>query len=103
MMAHPLCVAFVWHMHQPFYRDLATGGCAMPWVRLHATKDYLDMVVRLSRFPAIHQTFNLVPSLLDQLEEYLPPANRSDAFLELSRKPAAELSDDDQQFILQWF
>ncbi len=75
----------------------------MPWVRLHATKDYLDMVKRLETFPTIHQTFNMVPSLLDQLEEYLPPANRSDVFLDLSRKPAAELSDQEQRFILQWF
>ncbi len=75
----------------------------MPWVRLHAVKDYLDMVERLSRFPAIHQTFNLVPSLLDQLEEYLPPANGSDTFLELSRKPAARLDEDEQRFLLRWF
>ncbi|MBI2104677.1 MAG: glycoside hydrolase [Candidatus Omnitrophica bacterium] len=102
-MAQPLYVAFVWHMHQPYYRDLATGGCALPWVRLHAVKDYLDMVERLSRFPAIHQTFNLVPSLLDQLEEYLPPASRSDAFLDLSRKPAASLSGEEQRFLLRWF
>ena len=90
-MSHPLYIAFIWHMHQPYYRDLATGACAMPWVRLHATKDYLDMLKRLERFPNIHQTFNIVPSLLDQLEEYLPPANRSDEFLDLSRKPAGEL------------
>lgn len=102
-MSHPLYIAFMWHMHQPYYRDLATGACSMPWVRLHATKDYLDMVKRLEAFPAIHQTFNLVPSLLDQLEEYLPPANRSDEFLELSRKPAAQLSEQDQRFLLRWF
>ena len=24
-MPYPLYVAFVWHMHQPFYKDLATG------------------------------------------------------------------------------
>ncbi|MDP3703835.1 MAG: glycoside hydrolase family 57 protein, partial [Candidatus Omnitrophota bacterium] len=90
-------------MHQPYYRDLATGECTMPWVRLHATKDYLDMLKRLEPFPAIHQTFNIVPSLLDQLEEYLPPANRSDEFLDLSRKPAAELTAQDQRFLLRWF
>lgn len=75
----------------------------MPWVRLHATKDYLDMVTRLEPYPSIHQTINVVPSLLDQLEEYLPPANRSDQFLELSEKPAAELSAQEQRFLLQWF
>ena len=102
-MAHPLSVAFVWHMHQPYYRDLATGACAMPWVRLHATKDYLDMVQRLEAFPTIHQTFNIVPSLIDQIEEYLPPAGKSDAFLELSRRAPDTLSPEDQHFILRWF
>ncbi len=90
-------------MHQPSYRDPVTGDSAMPWVRLHATKDYLDMVLRLAEFPSIHQTFNFVPSLLDQLEEYLPPANKSDRFLDLSRKPAAELTEEEQRFILEWF
>ncbi len=102
-MSHPLYLAFIWHMHQPYYRDLATSACSMPWVRLHATKDYLDMVTRLSAFPAIHQTFNVVPSLLDQLEEYLPPAHRSDDFLEASRKGVEALSDQERRFILQWF
>ena len=102
-MTQPLYIAFVWHMHQPYYRDLATGQSAMPWVRLHAAKDYVDMVKRLEEFPTIHQTFNIVPSLVDQLEEYLPPRNQSDAFLEVSRKPAAALSEQDQRFVLQWF
>jgi len=102
-MSSPLSIAFIWHMHQPYYRDLASGSCSMPWVRLHATKDYLDMVTRLDAFPAIHQTFNLVPSLLDQLEEYLPPASRSDVFLDLSRKPAAALDESERRFLLEWF
>ncbi len=102
-MTNQLSIAFVWHMHQPYYRDLVTGECSMPWVRLHAAKDYVDMVKVLEPFPAIHQTFNVVPSLLDQLEDYLPPAKRSDRFLDLSSKPAAALSAEDRQFILKWF
>ncbi len=102
-MSQPLYLAFIWHMHQPYYRDLVTGACSMPWVRLHATKDYLDMVKILEPFPNIHQTFNLVPSLLDQLESYLPPSNQSDAYLEVSRRRADELSEAEQRFILQWF
>jgi len=90
-------------MHQPYYRDLATGECSMPWVRLHGTKDYLDMVKRLEAYPSIHQTVNVVPSLLDQLEEYLPPHNQSDHFLDLSRKPALELTEHEQRFVLSWF
>lgn len=102
-MKHPLYLAVMWHMHQPYYRDLVSGQCTMPWVRLHAAKDYLDMVKRLEAFPNIHQTFNLVPSLIDQLEEYLPPTSASDQFLDLSRKPAAELTEPEKRFLLKQF
>ncbi len=102
-MPHPLHIAFVWHMHQPYYRDMYTGACSMPWVRLHGTKDYLDMVKILEEFPTLHQTFNLVPSLIEQLEEYLPPHHQSDAFLDLSAKPASELTDTEKRFVLEWF
>ncbi len=57
-------------MHQPYYRSAKTGAFQMPWARLHAIKDYLDMVEILAGYPAIHQTFNLVPSLVEQLEDY---------------------------------
>lgn len=102
-MARPLHIAFIWHMHQPYYRDPVTRRCSMPWVRLHGTKDYLDMIQRLAPYPGIHQTFNLVPALIDQLEEYLPPQGLSDDFLDLSRKPAEALTDLERRFIFQWF
>jgi len=57
-------------MHQPYYRSARTGAFQMPWARLHAIKDYLDMVQILAGHPTIHQTFNLVPSLVEQLEDY---------------------------------
>ncbi len=66
-MPHPLYVALVWHMHQPFYRDLRTGDIPLPWVRLHAAKDYLRMGEALAKHPQVHATINLVPSLTDQM------------------------------------
>ncbi len=102
-MDQPLFVAFLWHMHQPYYRDGITGACPMPWVRLHASKDYLPMVKRLEAFPSIHQTFNLVPCLVDQLEEYFPPLSRSDDFLDLSRIPAAQLTEDQAHCLIHNF
>jgi alpha-amylase/alpha-mannosidase (GH57 family) len=60
----------LWHMHQPFYKDLAEDLYTMPWVRLHALKDYDGMVAILKEFPGVHVTFNLVPSLLAQLDDY---------------------------------
>lgn len=89
-------------MHQPFYRDSLTGKYRLPWVRLHGTKDYLDMVEMLKDFPAIRQNFNLVPSLLEQLTDY-SENGADDVFLEVSRKRAAELTADEKVFILDNF
>ncbi len=74
----------------------------MPWVRLHGVKDYLDMALILEKYPLIKQTFNIVPSLMGQVEDYL---NRTvkDKFLILSYKPAAELTHDDKAFIRENF
>ncbi len=63
-------VCLLWHMHQPYYKDLLSGEYRMPWTRMHALKDYYGMVEMLRDFPAVHVTFNLVPSLLAQIEDY---------------------------------
>src|SRR5262252_8780448 len=60
----------LWHMHQPQYRDPETGRYVLPWTRLHALKDYYGMVETLREFPKFHATFNVVPALGIQLEEY---------------------------------
>ena len=95
-------VAILWHMHQPYYEDLATREHILPWVRLHALKDYYGMVALLREFPDVRLTFNLVPSLLVQLEAFADNRAR-DRFLELSLKPAAQLDDRDAAFILDNF
>jgi alpha-amylase/alpha-mannosidase (GH57 family) len=60
----------LWHMHQPQYRDPESGRYVLPWTRLHALKDYWGMVKVLQEVPEFHATFNVVPSLGLQLEEY---------------------------------
>ncbi|HEV3140455.1 MAG TPA: hypothetical protein VGY57_08075, partial [Vicinamibacterales bacterium] len=80
-------VAILWHMHQPFYEDLVTHEHILPWVRLHALKDYYGMVALMREFPEVKATFNLVPSLLVQLEAFAEDRAR-DRSLELSLKPA---------------
>lgn len=102
MTDRPLSLAFIWHMHQPFYKDPLTDFYRLPWVRLHGTKDYLDMVEILKEFPQIRQNFNLVPSLLEQLVDYTDN-NARDIFLEISRKKASDLSDDEKIFMLENF
>ena len=44
-------LCFLWHMHQPFYKDLITGEYKLPWTRMHALKDYYGMVKILEEFP----------------------------------------------------
>src|SRR5262245_29632545 len=95
-------LAILWHMHQPFYQDLLTGEHLLPWVRLHALKDYYGMVALTREFPSVRMTFNLVPSLLVQLEAFAE--NRAkDRDLELTLKPAAALDDSDIDVILETF
>lgn len=71
-MPHPrkLYVNLYWHMHQPDYRDYLTGEYVLPWTYLHAIKDYTDMAYHLEQNPKAKATFNFVPVLLDQLEDY---------------------------------
>ena len=65
-----LQLCLYWHMHQPDYRDYVSGEFVLPWTYLHAIKDYTDMAYHLEQHPGAKVTFNLVPVLLDQLEEY---------------------------------
>jgi len=62
-------LVLIWHHHQPDYRNPKGAEALLPWVRLHATKDYLDMARRLERHPAVRSAFNFVPSLLDQIDD----------------------------------
>ena len=96
-----LRVILLWHQHQPFYKDLVTGEYRLPWTRLHALKDYYGMVKLLDEFPNIHQNFNLVPSLMVQIEDYAA-GTAHDPFLSVAAKPAKDLSLDERRFALQY-
>src|ERR1700739_415776 len=95
-------LCFLWHMHQPFYKDLISGEYRLPWTRMHALKDYFGMVKILEEFPSIHQTFNLVPSLIAQLEEYAG-RQADDPFLTVALKPAEDLTPGERAFLLRNF
>ncbi len=70
-MDRRLDLVFLWHMHQPDYRDHTSGEFVLPWVYLHAIKDYTDMAAHFERHPNIHGVVNFVPVLLDQIEDYV--------------------------------
>jgi alpha-amylase/alpha-mannosidase (GH57 family) len=96
-----LRVVLLWHQHQPFYKDLVTGEYRLPWVRLHALKDYYGMVKLLDEFPRVHQNFNLVPSLITQLQDYVA-GTAQDPFLQVATRPARDLSLDERRFAVQY-
>jgi alpha-amylase/alpha-mannosidase (GH57 family) len=92
-------LALLWHMHQPFYQDLATGEHILPWVRMHALKDYRGMVDVLEPFGGVRATFNLVPSLIVQLQAFSQGRAR-DRHLEVGLAPAESLGPDDRAFLV---
>ena len=93
-------LCFLWHMHQPFYKDLWTGEYKLPWTRLHALKDYAGMVRLLEEFPKVRQTFNLVPSMVAQIEEYAA-GTASDPFLDVAVMNAADATPSQRNVMLR--
>ncbi len=95
-------VHFLWHMHQPYYSTPDQPRSSMPWVRLHATKAYYDMARMLEKFPEVRCTMNFSGCLLLQIHEYVHLEKR-DTWWDLTRKPAADLSQDDKQVLIANF
>ena len=95
----PVDLVFLWHHHQPDYRSPGDGRSVLPWVRLHATKDYLDMARRLERHPRLRATFNFVPSLLDQIED--ARAGRRDRLFDLLERPVANLLPEERVEVMR--
>lgn len=95
----PLRVALLWHHHQPYYR--VDDRFALPWVRLHAAKDYNDLALVHLSHPHIAMTYNIVPSLLRQLREY--DEGVEDEVQSLSGIPAQSLTTDHKKRIAEIF
>ncbi|MDD2714303.1 MAG: glucodextranase DOMON-like domain-containing protein [Candidatus Wallbacteria bacterium] len=94
-----LYLAILWHQHQPYYYNPATDMFSMPWVRLHSIKDYFDMAKVLEKFPGVEINFNLVPSLLQQIEMY--GNGKMDYLMTLHRKKVGNLSDDERFYLIE--
>ncbi|MHB8095030.1 MAG: hypothetical protein ACYDH0_08820 [Candidatus Aminicenantales bacterium] len=90
-------LSIVWHLHQPIYRDPVNGEYVLPWVNLHATRNYHPMA-RLALESGYPCTFNIVPCLLEQLEEYAAGAAR-DPFQEALEKDPSALSIRDVRLL----
>ena len=87
-------------MHQPVYE--LEGTYLMPWVRLHAVKDYLDMALYLEKFPKLKLNFDVVPALLDSIIDYAENGYQ-DIHSELTIADTDKLTQDEKAFILNNF
>ena len=96
-----LYVMLMWHQHQPFYTKNDDGYYTRPWVRVHATKDYLDMVELVADYPEMKATFNLTPVLLRQLEDFSNGAK--DLYWYYTEINADILTQEDKDFIVSRF
>ena len=101
-MAEPLYVSLLWHMHQPFYKDPVQGEYILPWTYLHAIKDYYDMPAIVQATPGAKVTFNLVPSLLDQIQDYAW-GTAVDPFLARARMSPGDMNEEERIFVLENF
>ena len=95
-----LSIAFYWHMHQPVYQY--DSVYLMPWARLHAVKDYLDMLLILEKYPKIKLNFNVVPALMDEIIDYCENSSQ-DIHSNLTMAPIENLTKSDKEYILNNF
>ena len=109
-MSKPLSVVFYWHMHQPFYCEADTGNYHLPWVYLHAMKDYTDMAEILSQLPRAKAVINYVPSLTAQIEDYAAhlreflngeTTDLNDPLLAALAHKSGEFNSDERSYLLE--
>src|SRR5882672_3730632 len=94
-------LCFLWHMHQPFYKDLISGEYRLPWTRMHGLKDYFGMVAMLEEIPEARVTINLVPSLVKQIQDYASGLAQ-DPVMQVAFKPADQLTREEKLAALNW-
>nr|WP_321267032.1 glycoside hydrolase family 57 protein [uncultured Sulfurimonas sp.] len=93
-------LSFIWHMHQPDYRN-SSDKMQMPWVFLHAIKDYYDMAWMLERHKELKATFNITPPLINQLKLYYEKPHENDVFLSLWMQDIPNISQTDRIWMIK--
>jgi len=101
LASSPLRVFFLWHFHQPWYAPFDGGPAPLPWVRLHALKDYAALPALFAANPRVPHAANLVPGLLDQIE--MLTNGGSDAFLEIAKTPVPQWDAGARRYALENF
>ncbi|MDP2923672.1 MAG: glycoside hydrolase family 57 protein [Candidatus Omnitrophota bacterium] len=98
----PTKVIFIWHMHQPCYKLPNKNYYLLPWVRLHAIKDYYGMAKTVEKFDKIKVTFNFSGVLLEQLNDYITKGSR-DYYVNLTLRDPGGLKKEEKDFIIDRF
>ena len=93
-------LCFIWHMHQPDYRN-KEGIMQMPWVFMHAIKDYYDMIWILSKYKNIKATFNITAPLIEQLELYSQSPAKNDKFFTLWLREPKEIQESERNWLIK--
>lgn len=92
-------VSFLWHFHQPYYKDSVDGDFRMAWVRLHGVKDYISMATLMKEFSGMKATFNFTPSLIAQFNDYISGTGE-DLIQKICKKNPGDLSYEEKYFVL---
>ncbi len=99
MPKQSLNLCFFWHMHQPDYRG-SDGVMSMPWVFLHAIKDYYEMPWLLNSHKGLKATFNITAPLIEQLNLYSDPL-QNDYFLSLWEAHPSQLEEEARKWLIK--
>mgnify|MGYP001386886039 CR=1 FL=1 len=102
MKGKKINIAILWHMHQPWYVEPDSAESIMPWVRLHTLKDYYDMPLLVQKAKKMKVTFNLVPSLMLQIEKYAR-GEITDQYLRAFMLNPRDMTLQDKEFVIKNF
>ncbi|MEM4160357.1 MAG: glucodextranase DOMON-like domain-containing protein, partial [Thermoplasmata archaeon] len=95
-------LAIIWHMHQPMYKNMATGRYELPWTRVHAVQEYLDHPLIQKKYPNVKVIYNFVPSLMEQIED-INKSGYTDPHWELALKENTKLTIEERKKIQKEF
>lgn len=94
-------LVFLWHMHQPYYKDTTRDLYLMPWVRLHCLKGYYDIPVSIEKY-GVKGVINMVPSLIEQIVDYADNG-ATDAWLDHTIPNPYDMKEEEKAFVIRNF
>jgi alpha-amylase/alpha-mannosidase (GH57 family) len=90
----------IYKHHVPLYYDVKKDQIEAPFVRQHLTRDYFDIADVIQRYPNVHATAVLSPTLLWQLEEIY--VKRMEPFIGKDRNNRKPADMNAAGFLARW-